>query len=196
MYRDRYLYALEHGMASPDTGLNAAELVKGSSSDPFPENRREPTECNTPCWMAAMWEGTDPRHGGESHGKPRRGDSGSEEHLVRLQQQFGKERNSDGWPRHRHDSVPRRRAEKCLSKASPRNARVAACSKWNRKERKSTSTRCSQTSVNVTASTPPARCRPCAKADDAHVLDNDGLTREQQMDRLLELYHEAIDTDH
>ncbi len=24
MYRNRYLYALEHGMASPDTGLNAA----------------------------------------------------------------------------------------------------------------------------------------------------------------------------
>ena len=37
---------------------------------------------------------------------------------------------------------------------------------------------------------------PLRKADDAHVLDNDGLTREQQMDRLLELYHEAIDTDH
>ena len=35
---------------------------------------------------------------------------------------------------------------------------------------------------------------PLRKADDAHVLDNDNLTREQQMDRLLQLYHEATDT--
>ncbi len=51
MYRAVTLYALEHGMASPDTGLNAAELVKALP----PLNRREPTECSTPCWMAAMW---------------------------------------------------------------------------------------------------------------------------------------------
>ena len=196
MYRAVTLYALEHGMASPDTGLNAAELVKAL---PLIHISFKPAGADGV--QHTMLDGRDvegPIRDMEVSRmvSPVAAIPEVREHLVRLQQLFGKERGIVMDGRDIGTTVFPDAELKVFVEASPEER---ARRRMLEMEQKGEKVDFDEVLANIRERDRIDTTRavsPLRKADDAHVLDNDGLTREQQMDRLLELYHEAIDTDH
>lgn len=194
MYRAVTLYALEHGMASPDTGLNASELVKA-----LPQIHISFKPAGADGVQHTMLNGRDvegPIRDMEVSRmvSPVAAIPEVREHLVKLQQQFGKEKGIVMDGRDIGTTVFPDAKLKVFVEASPE---VRARRRMLEMEQKGEQVDYNEVLANIRERDRIDTTRevsPLRKADDAHVLDNDNLTREQQMDRLVELYHEATDS--
>lgn len=196
MYRAVTLYAIEHGMVRPDKSIDTAALV---AAQPDIKIGFEPAGADGV--QHTMLNGRDVE-------KEIRSLEVSElvspvatipevrERLVKLQQEFGQKGGivMDGrdigttvFPNAEMkvfvNASPEERARRRLKELKQRAGETATYEEVlaNVKERDH---------IDSTRKVSPLR-----KADDAHVLDNDKMTREEQMQWLLDLYHKITGSE-
>lgn len=189
MYRATTLYAIRHGMTDKETGVDTEALVKALplikiSFSITPEEtqhtilngedvEKEIRGMEVSSWVSPVAVIPEVRH-----------------HLVKLQQQYGKDKGIVMDGRDIGTTVFPDAEMKVFVQASPE---VRAKRRYNELIEKGAPSDYESVLANIKERDHIDTTRkesPLRKANDAYVLDNDNLSREEQMDVLVKLFEE------